>query len=38
MKIVYYLTMIVGVTFAVTKFTSQIKECEIPARTVISRK
>ncbi len=38
MKIVYYFTMIVGVTFAVAKFTSQMKEGEIPARTVISRK
>lgn len=38
MKTIYYLTMIVGVSLAVAKFTSKMKEGEIPARTIMSRK
>ncbi len=38
MKIIYNLILIVGVTFAVAKFTNKMTEGEIPARTQISRK
>ncbi len=38
MKTIFNLILIIGVTFAVAKFTKKMTEGEIPARTQMSRK
>jgi hypothetical protein len=38
MKTILNLVLIAGVTIAVAKFTSHMKEGEIPPRTTLSRK